>query len=263
MDLEALLFMINWQKSFLILARFQELKWNFRSIIAAVTNRLYKLSPSDFRYLLEDCKHCYYRKVIHGVQLPSIGLPGVFSKMNSLLQDTIQGKNLRDINSKLPSGIIKVKEGYIRSAPIPPTNNCFISGRFDILSRLEDGSFALIDFKISDPKEEKVKKFKHQLHAYKFALENPQYGEKKKVSKMGVVVVSPETIEFQDGHAVFKSKPAWFEIEENMDNFLDFITEVSGFLGGALPEPTSACKWCVYREHFSADSGDEQEEIPF
>ncbi|MDO8573690.1 MAG: hypothetical protein Q7R77_02975 [Candidatus Daviesbacteria bacterium] len=27
------------------------------------TDTLYKLSPSDFAYLWNDCKHCYYQKV--------------------------------------------------------------------------------------------------------------------------------------------------------------------------------------------------------
>lgn len=208
---------------------------------------MYKLSPSDFKYLWEDCKHCYYQKVKFGINLPSIGIPGVFSKMNSLLQNSIQGMNLKDINSDLPSGIIEIKEGFLKSAPIPPINDCFISGRFDIVSRLDDGSYAVIDFKITDPKEEKVQKFKHQLHAYKFALENPPFGEKKKITKMGVVVVSPESIEFNDGHMVFKSTPWWYEILEDMDGFYSFISDVSGVLNGNTPSPSENCAWCKYR----------------
>lgn len=226
---------------------------------------MYKLSPSDFRYLWEDCKHCFYQKVRYGITLPSIGIPGVFSKMNGLLQSSIQGKNLKDINPLLPSGIIEVKEGFLKSAPIPPGNDCFISGRFDIISRLDDGTYAVIDFKISDPKEEKIQKFRHQLHAYKFALENPLQAEPKKISKMGVVVVSPETIEFQDGGVVFKSKPNWFEIAENMEVFFDFISEVSELLNGSMPTINEECQWCKYRLCFNKPekANGTQEEIPF
>src|SRR4030043_2224958 len=105
---------------------------------------MFKLSPSDFKYLYEDCKHCYYQKVKKGISLPSIGLPGVFSKMNSLLQNAIIGMDLKDINSHLPSGKIQVKEGFLKSKPIPPANDCFISGRFDIASELKDGTFAVM-----------------------------------------------------------------------------------------------------------------------
>lgn len=156
--------------------------------------------------------------------------------------------NLKDISSDLPSGIIEVKEGYLKSASIPPRNDTYISGRFDILSGLKDGSFAIIDFKISDPSEEKVQKFAPQLHAYKFALENPAFGEKKKTSKMGVIIISPESIELVDGHVIFKSKPQWFEIKEDMDSFFDLIAEVSNLLNGKLPPPSPNCAWCKYRE---------------
>jgi len=224
---------------------------------------LYKLSPSDFRYLWEDCKHCYYLKIKRGIELPSIGIPGVFMKMNSLLQNSIQGLNLRDINPDLPSGVIEIKEGFLKSASVPPLNKCYISGRFDIVSRLDDGSYAVIDFKISDPNEEKVQKFTNQLHAYKFALENPTFGDKKKVSKLGIIVVSPEQIGFKNGFIFFKSTPQWFEITENMPRFFDFIGEVSTVLDGDLPQPTDSCKWCIYRTRFEPKKIIEEDGIPF
>ena len=209
---------------------------------------MFKLSPSDFKYLYEDCKHCYYHKVINNVSLPSIGMPGVFSKMNSLLQNAIIGTNLKEVNSELPAGKIEVKEGYLRSRPIPPTNECYISGRFDIASRLDDGTYAVIDFKITDPKEDKISKFFHQLHAYKFALENPEEGSPRKVSKMGIIAVNPEDISFPGDDVIFKAKPHWFEIKEDMDRFYAFISEVSALLNGPVPkEDPINCQWCNYR----------------
>ena len=223
---------------------------------------MYKLSPSDFRYLWEDCKHCFYQKVKHGIVLPSIGLPGVFSKMNSLLQNSIQGVNLRKVDSSLPSGIIEVKEGYLKSAPIP-SSDCYISGRFDIISRLDDGSYAVIDFKITDPTEEKMQKFKRQLHAYKFALENPTNGIRpKKITKMGLVTISPEAIDFVGEGVNFKSKPRWFEITEDMDGFYAFISEVSKLLNGPLPEISQNCAWCKYRLCFPP-AENPKDDIPF
>lgn len=168
-------------------------------------------------------------------------------KMNSLLQDTIQGMNLKEVNTGLPSGVIEVKEGFLKSAPIPPAKNCYISGRFDVLSKLEDGTYAVIDFKISDSNEEKAQKFKWQLHAYKYALENPSYGPVKKISKMGLIIVSPESIEFKDGKVVFHSNPKWFDIKEDMEGFYDFIGMVSKVLNGPVPETNDNCAWCKYR----------------
>lgn len=223
---------------------------------------MFKLSPSDFRYLWEDCKHCYYQKIKYGVTLPTIGLPGVFSKMNSLLQNTIMGMDLKEINSSLPAGKVEVKEGYLRSTPIPPSKDCFISGRFDFVSRLNDGTYAVVDFKITDPTEEKIQKFFQQLHAYKFALEHPVAGEPKKVSKMGIIAITPEEISFPGENVIFKAKPQWFEIKEDMDSFYAFISGVSKLLNGPMPQTNQTCDWCKYRLCF-AKPQEEQEEIPF
>ncbi len=224
---------------------------------------MYKLSPSDFKYLYEDCKYCYYQKVKYGIALPSIGMPGVFSKMNSLLQNTIIGMDLRDINSKLPAGKIEVKEGYLKSKPIPPENDCYISGRFDVASRLDDGSYSVIDFKITDPTEDKIQKFFPQLHAYKFALEHPSYGPVKKVSVMGVIAINPESISFPKDDVVFTAKPQWFEIAEDMERFFAFISEVSHLLNGDTPaENPQTCKWCDYRRHMK-NPQKPADDIPF
>lgn len=223
---------------------------------------MYKLSPSDFRYLWEDCKHCYYQKVRHGIILPTIGMPGVFTKMNGLLQKAIIGMDLREINSLLPAGKVEVAEGFLRSIPIPPSNDCFISGRFDFVSKLDDGTYSVIDFKITDPREDKIQKFLNQLHAYKFALENPAEGEPRKVSKMGVIAITPETIEFPDDEVIFKSSPQWFEIKEDMESFHTFISEVSSLLNGPVPKTSENCNWCKYRLCFAKPESQE-EEIPF
>ncbi|MDO8573284.1 MAG: PD-(D/E)XK nuclease family protein [Candidatus Daviesbacteria bacterium] len=98
--------------------------------------------------------------------------------------------NLSDIHPDLPSGIIEIQEGYMKSVTIDGTN-CYLSGRFDILSKLDDGTYAIIDFKITTPDEEKIQKYANQLHAYKFALENPADGEPIKISKMGIVSINP------------------------------------------------------------------------
>lgn len=227
-----------------------------------VNGRIYKLSPSDFRYLWEDCKHCYYKKVKYGVALPSIGIPGVFMRMNSLLQNTLAGMNLRDINPNLPSGVITLKEGFLKSIPVPSAKDCFISGRFDVLSELPDGTYAVIDFKITDPKEDQAKKFANQLHAYKFALENPVNGDTpKKVSKMGLITISPKEISFRKGSVVFTTTPSWFPIEEDMDSFFGLISDISSLLNAEEPLPSKTCAWCLYRGY--SNFKNQESDIPF
>ena len=56
----------------------------------------YKLSPSDFAYLWEECKFCYYQKVKNGISYNGI-FPSMFTKINNLLQGSIMGMDIKDI----------------------------------------------------------------------------------------------------------------------------------------------------------------------
>ena len=220
---------------------------------------MYKLSPSDFKYLWTDCKYCYYQKVKNGNAYYG-PFPAIFGRLNILLQDSVMGKSLRDIHPDLPGGTIEFQEGFLKSKPIPGAEDCYISGRFDVLTKLDDGTFGVIDFKITKPDEEQIQKFSSQLHAYKFALENPAQGESIKVSKIGLISVSPESIEHKDGKFVFTTSPTWHPIEENMEGFFSLIREISGVLNGPIPKSTDTCTLCIYRKSFEPQKADD---IPF
>ena len=224
---------------------------------------MYKLSPSDFAYLWNDCKHCYYQKVKLGVVYSS-PFPAMFGKINSLLQTSIMGKNLKDIHPDLPSGEITIQEGFMKSKQIPGTN-VYLSGRFDILTKLDDGTYALIDFKITSPDEEKIlKKYSSQLHAYKYALENPADGKAPlKISKMGAVSINPDEMKLVDGKVVFTATPKYHEVVEDMDSFYEMINEISKVLDGPLPAESETCSLCIYRKNFAPSSKATTGDLPF
>lgn len=222
----------------------------------------YKLSPSDFGYLWNECKHCYYHKVKYGIASPGI-FPSMFRRINDLLQTSIMGTNLNLIHPDLPSGIITVQEGYLKSIPVPGATDCYISGRFDILTKLDDGSHVIIDFKITPPEEEKLlERYSSQLMAYKFALEHPVQGAPVRISKLGIVSVNPEEMKMVDGKIQFTATPRYHEVEVDMDKFFTLVKEVSVVLNGEKPLPVDTCGLCKYRKYFIPDmsAGDD---IPF
>lgn len=164
------------------------------------------------------------------------------------------GKNLRNINPTLPAGIIETQEGFLKSEPVTGAEDCYISGRYDILISLEDGTQALVDFKITSADAEQVKKYGSQLHAYKYALEHPAGGKKPvKISQMGLITISPESIENINGKFVFTAEPTWHPIEEDMESFFKLIKEISDVLKGDLPVPSEDCSYCKYRKQFGMD----------
>ena len=172
-------------------------------------------------------------------------------KMNGQLQKSVIGKKLKELHPDLPNGVFQSQEQYIESRPIPSSGKAYVKGRLDLLTKLDDGTYGVIDLKITDPKDEDLYKFGNQLHAYKFALENPARGLSSiKISQMGLVIVSPESVSV-DGHGfIYHAEPKWIPVEENSADFFAFIDEVVNLLIGDSPRPTANCKWCQYRTYF-------------
>lgn len=226
---------------------------------------MYKLSPSDFAYLYEECKLCYFLKIKHGIYQPSMPMPGVFSAINTRLQGNLLGKNLQSLSPKLPNGVVEVQEGWVESKQVPGTN-VFIKGKYDLLAKCTDNTYILIDLKISQPSDDKTEKYKTQLGAYKFALENPATEKSIKVTKLGLLIFYPESASFVGGEALLHFPPKWLEIPVDDSGFLAFAKEIDLLLSGPTPKEGTTCKWCQYRhigESLSHKIGKNHDEIPF
>jgi hypothetical protein len=188
-----------------------------------MTLNRYKLSPSDFAFLYEGCKRCYYLKVVRGIFQPSIPLPAIFSKQ------------------------------WVRSAAIGGPSGkaeCFINGRFDIVVEFDDRTYGVIDFKTGSPREGSSSLYGRQLHAYAYALEHPAPGALglSPVTRLGLLYfypteVSQESVERLSYNAQIK----WIEVKRQDQEFLSFMQDVMRLLSSPdLPEPSPDCQWCKY-----------------
>lgn len=210
-----------------------------------LTNSI-KLSPSDFAYLYEECKLCYWLKVLHGIKQPSMPMPGVFSAMNSRIQGSLIGKNLQSISPDLPDAMVESQEGHVESIQIPDSN-IYIKGKYDLLAKSPDGSYILVDLKISKPDEDKIEKYKTQLGAYKFALENPAKNAPIKINTLGLLVMYPDTVHFEKDNLFLSFPPKWMEIPDDMFSFFKLIKDIELLLSGLAPSEGEDCYWCKYR----------------
>lgn len=206
---------------------------------------LFKLSPSDFKYLWEDCKHCFWRKVHLGERQPTI-FPSIFNKMSGQLQKSVLMTKTQDLCSELPHGDFVLQEGFLKSQPLP-SGKSYISGRFDLLTKLEDGTHAVIDLKMVDPNETDLSKFDRQLHAYKYALEHPLDKDPIIVSRMGLLVLEPVDVKPHDGAVYYKAKPTWREFSIDMGKFFTLINKMESVLDGPEPKHQAECQYCAYR----------------
>lgn len=226
-----------------------------------MTDQIYKLSPSDFAYLWEDCKHCYYQKIKNGIYLPSMPMPGVFSAINTRVQSQFVGNNLRSLANDLPDGEVITQEGWVESIVVPGTN-VFIKGKYDLLVKNPDGTHTLVDLKISQPGEDKIEKYKTQLGAYKYALENPKQGAPIKTTKLALLILYPNKVSFEKGVVELNFPHTWMEVPIDDNGFLEFVKKVDSLLKSSLPPEGETCAWCLYRKKF-APSAPTTEDIPF
>jgi CRISPR/Cas system-associated exonuclease Cas4 (RecB family) len=213
---------------------------------------LFKLSPSDFAYLYEECKHCYYLKVKQNIPRPSTPFPAVFTSLNSKIQGKLIGKNLKTLSNNLPDCKVEMQEGFVESTTIPDTS-CYIKGKYDLLCKNTDGTYTIVDLKISQPNEEKIDKYKTQLYSYKFALENPLGRSPIKISKMGLLILYPESVKFENNTVAIDFPPVWMDIPEDQDLFFNFIKEVDTLLKGPIPKDSSECPFCRYFDTRNTD----------
>lgn len=213
----------------------------------------YKLAPSSFSFLYEGCKRCFYLKTVHNISQPSKPLPGVFSKMAGLLKNHYDGKHTKELHPDLPYGIVSHGEKRVKSKTIKLPNcqhACHILGRFDIVTSFEDNTYGVIDFKTGSPKEEQLSLYSRQLHAYAYALENPEMGALKlsPITKLGLLYFYPEKTK-QDSleRLLYEAEIQWIEIPRDNDSFLSFIDEVMAILESPVPpQPSPDCEWCNY-----------------
>ncbi len=213
----------------------------------------YKLSPSDFPFLYEGCKRCYYLKVVHNISQPSIPLPSIFSKIAGLLKNYYNGKRTTDLFVNLPPGTVNYSERFVKSEPIQlPGHNdtCFISGRFDIVVEFEDGTYGVIDFKTGNPNEEYRNLYSRQLHAYAYALEHPAPStlSLSPITKMGLLYFYPSKVTQRSIEWLsYDAKIDWIEINKDEQGFLGFMGEALGLLESSEPpDPSPTCRWCSY-----------------
>ena len=215
----------------------------------------WKLSPSDFAFLWEECRRCFYLKVVCRFERPRSAMPAIFVKIDSMMKTYFAGKTTSEIAPALPPGTVVFGEKWVESAPISVpgrTSTCFIRGKFDTVVSFEDGSYGVIDFKTSAMRSQQAGRYSRQLHSYAYALEHPAPGKLHltPVSKLGLLCVEPvEMLRLPEGDYGYKAEPTRIDCPRDDDAFLAFMGEVLDVLDGPEPpEAGSACKWCQYRD---------------
>lgn len=216
----------------------------------------YKLSPSDLTFLWDECPRCFYLKVVRKFNRPTMAFPKIFTRIDRLMKDYFYQLPTQEISPDLPPGQVAFADKWVQSAAITfphHTTSCYIRGIFDTVLQFNDLSYAVVDFKTTQPRNEHVSFYSRQLHAYAYALENPAAGKfaLDPVHTLGLLCVEPVKMSraTQDNLA-YEGQVTWLDCPKDEGAFLDFLDGVLAVLDAPEPPPPSPnCSFCDYREN--------------
>ena len=218
-----------------------------------------KLSPSDLTFLWDDCPRCFYLKVALGINRPPVPFPGIFSNIDLLMKRLFAGKNTSEFSPDLPSGKVLFSGKWVESTPIHPAESplsCYIKGIFDSVLQFDDGSYAVVDFKTSEPNPKHVEFYGRQLRAYAYALEHPAPLKLalSPITRLGLLCVEPIDIDRDEhGRIRYVGDVTWMEVPRDEKGFLNFLGQVMQVLSAPEPPaPAEKCPFCKYREEARA-----------
>lgn len=220
-----------------------------------MSDKIWKLSPSDFAFLWKECKRCFYLKA-RGFYRPQPIFPKIFNIIDEKMKIYFGGQRIENLVTNIPGGIIKYADEWVESQLINfrgIQSSCFIRGKFDSIIQFDDESYGVIDFKTSEINEDHINLYSRQLHAYAYSLENPAHGKfsYSHISKLGLIIYEPKRFSCKLNHeAALLGDIRWFEIPHDNEDFLKFLYDILTILDKQEPpEPSSTCEWCKYRDN--------------
>ena len=211
------------------------------------------LSPSDFAFLWEECKRCFYLKHVSGFNRPGGPFPSIFGVIDREMRKHFMGRRTEEMALELPPGTLTMGEKWVQSAPIQRPGHhtaLVLRGKLDAIVTFDDGSYGVVDFKTSDIRSTHIRLYSRQLRAYTYALEHAAPGKLalSPISAMGLLAFTPDSYAAASGRSTLFGALRWHPIKHNEVSFMQYLDEVLDVLElPAPPEPDPKCQWCQYR----------------
>lgn len=211
------------------------------------------VSPSSFGFLHDECKACFYMDAHRIAKRPRAPFPAIFNTIDLAMKRHYSTSSEHRISGLAEPFMVESSGRWVRSAPLAASDGglpLVIRGIYDSLLVLDDGSRVVCDFKTSPVGPDLVNKYARQLHAYAWALEQPECGRAVDVDRLGLAVFAPSIFQAScSSEARLGGTFTWVDIARDDQSFGAFLNDVSILLSS--PEPplsSAACSFCAYRE---------------
>jgi hypothetical protein len=211
-----------------------------------------RLAPSDLTHLWEGCQRCFWLKAKGVLKRPSVPFPKIFTRIDQQTKEYFFGKRSEEMAEGLRPGRVAFGDRWVRSGPLEVPGHptpVVVAGRIDTALAFDDGSYAIIDLKTAEPRDEHVPFYGRQLNCYALAAENPARGRVtlKPVSMLGLLCIEPISMVGLDDGVAYKGTTQFLEIPRDDDAFLGFLSQVLFVLEQPEPpDPAPECSYCSY-----------------
>lgn len=197
-----------------------------------------------------NCPRCTWMSYWWGFSLPAnLALQQQLSRFQENFLDGIDNHALSPL---LPKGTMNLHKGKITSSPIRVNGEITkwkIYGEIDFLCTNEDGTYSIIDGKVSLKKnpEELIESYWTQLEAYAFLFEHPDDDIPKKIATLGLIQwritgAAGDTNLTRN----FSLEERYIPVERRPREFQEFIAKFIGIIEGFCPEPSKDCYDCKF-----------------
>lgn len=226
-----------------------------------------RLAPSDFAFLWEECKRCFYLKAHRKLYRPRAPFPSVFNAIDLAMKRHFRGLRTTDVLPDMKPGVFLCEDddAWIECKPIRPpghSREVFIRGMLDCLIQFDDGSYGVIDFKTSSSAAKSSQLYSRQLHAYARGIEDPASGSELvqgRVSDLGLIIYEPSDFSsLLNSGAAMTGGLKYIHMPRDDEGFVSFLGDIMDVVAekeppappkpvkNAWPFPTTSCSYCQF-----------------
>ena len=197
-----------------------------------------------------NCARCTWMSYWHNFQIP---VNMALQQHQSRLQEkSYDGVETQKISPELPEGWTTLYKGKFASRPISINGietRWKLYGELDFLSENKDGTYSIIDGKVSMKHDEAelIGSYWTQLEAYVFMLENPESGDSKKISSIGLLQWRIDAaIDMANPIHGFSVEERYIPVKRNPKAFQEYMERFIGYIEGQFPKASTECRDCDF-----------------
>jgi len=208
------------------------------------------LSPSSFYNIR--CPRCLWLEYWHGFKLPAnLALQLLLSRLQEAAYD---GADSSVISDKLAKGHVTKHKKRFTSQPVKVNGEetrWKIYGEIDLLVHHNDGTYSIVDGKVSMKKDEDalIESYWTQLEAYVFAFENPSEGDPMPIKSIGLLQWRIDnSLHLEGDLRGFSVEHRFIQLPRREKEFQEFLARFIGIIEGEFPQSGNECENCKFLE---------------